>query len=196
MADTHRIASGPATDGLVAGATKARGFVTTDVDNKVNALEVANNPFAAATPAVQSQEIVFTESAGSAAGTYSGTIQLPAGAILLDLLIQQDVLWTADTSATMIVGDTVDDDGYFVGVNLKATDLLADESVNLTEKDGGVNGAFNAATHVTDRRKGTLALNKITAKITTVGTVGTAGITRLIAVYAVATPVDSTFVAT
>jgi hypothetical protein len=180
------------------GATEAEKVVTTDKNNKVTALEVGNNPIAAATPALQSQEVVFREANGSAAGTYTGTIQLPAGATLVDLIVQQDALWDAGTSASLKVGDTVDDDGFFTAVDLKATDLLADESVNLNGRSGGVEGAFVAGTltHITDRRKATAALNQIIGVVTTVGTLGTAGITRLIAVYSVATAVDSTFAAT
>lgn len=179
-------------DQVTVGVVEAEKAVTADKNGKIHDVTLSDT-----VSLVQSQELVFTESEGSAAGVYTGTIQLPAGATIMDIVVQNDALWTADTSASLIVGDTVDPDGWYTAVDLKATDLLADESLSFGVA-GGVQGAFimGTLTHVTDRRKATAALSQVIAEVTTVGTVGTAGITRVIVYYSVGTAVESTFVAT
>jgi hypothetical protein len=88
--------------------------------------------------------VPFVENATNTAHT--GTVPLPAGAWLHDIRVTSSVLWTGGT-ATMKVGDTADDDGYFVGINLKATDLLVGEvlAVNNSNLWGGKEGAYIVA---------------------------------------------------
>ena len=85
------------------------------------------------TPVV-AKRVNFAETTG--AGTYTGTVALPANAVLLDIIVHATSLWTATTSATLVVGDGGDADGFFAGVDLKATDLLAGESLSFAQAGG------------------------------------------------------------
>lgn len=123
--------------------------------------------------------VTFTETAG-AGTTYTGTAALPAGSTVLDIIIDGIALWTAGTSAEMIVGDGVDPDGFYTAVDLKATDLLAGESLSFG-KAGGQEGAYVTATHVAPRYSA--AARNIIGVVTVAGTVGTAGRTRMTVVY-------------
>lgn len=121
----------------------------------------------------------FTETTG-AGTTYTGTASLPAGATLLDIVVDGIALWTAGTSATMIVGDATDPDGYYAAVNMKATDLLAGESLSFGNA-GGKAGAYIANSQVSPRYSA--AARDIVAVVTVAGTVGTAGRTRMTVIY-------------
>lgn len=129
---------------------------------------------------LRAKEVHYTE---TAAGTYTGSVAVPAGAWIVDVIVHAVALWDAGTSATMKVGDAADDDGIFVGVNLKATDLLAAESINF-DRTGGKEGAYlvGTATHWTTRYSATA--RTITGVITSVGA-GTAGRTRMTVIYVV-----------
>jgi len=127
---------------------------------------------------MKTREIVFTEA--GAAGVYTGSHVLPAGACLHDIIVNGVALWTAGTSATMTVGDAGNASGYFTGVNLKATDLLAGESISF-DQAGGKAGAYIANSQVSPRYSA--AERTITGTITTVGTTGNAGRTRMTVVY-------------
>lgn len=122
-------------------------------------------------------EVTFTE-AGE--GTYTGTISLPAGARIIDIGVDATVLWDAATSASMIVGDGDDDNGFFTATNLKATDLLAGE-INNIEHPGGKAGAYIGAEQ---RVLYSATARDVIAVATSVGA-GTAGRTRVYVVYAV-----------
>jgi hypothetical protein len=153
----------------------------------------------AATPGtVRSEAIRFIESAGDAAGVYSASFEVPSGAVLLDVIVHGQALWTAGTSATLIVGDATDDNGFYTAVNLKATDLLAGESLSFSMQ-GGKKGAdldspITAADAAQVRRRRLDAARTLSAKVTTVGTVGTAGVTDVVFVYAYPSPITPTFV--
>jgi len=123
-------------------------------------------------------ERTFTETAG--AGTYTASVPLPAGATLIDVIVNGVALWTAATSAVLKVGDGTDDDGYFTAVDLKATDLLAGESISLAQA-GGKAGAYIASSQVSPRYA--VAARSIIGVVTTVGGSGTAGRTRMTVVY-------------
>lgn len=128
---------------------------------------------------VQSVEVEFRE---NGAGTYTGSVTIPANATLLDVLVHAVALWTAATSATMIVGDaTVDDDGIYTAVNLKAADLLAGESLSFAQS-GGKQGADNTGANTHWSRRYSPIERNITGKIISVGA-GTAGRTRMTVVY-------------
>lgn len=126
---------------------------------------------------------VFTE---NGAGTYTGTIVVPAGSYVLDVAVHGIVLWAAGTSASMIVGDT-DDDGFFTATNLKATDLLAGE-VNNFEHPGGKAGVYIASEQ---RVLYNAAARTINGIVTSVGA-GTAGRTHLVVTYVTPTVVAAT----
>lgn len=121
------------------------------------------------------------EEAG-AAGVYTLSTTLPAGATVLDIVLNGVALWTAGTSATGIVGDAGDPDGFYTAVNLKATDLLAGESISFALA-GGKAGAYIANSQVSPRYSATA--RTITFSVTTVGTTATAGRTRMTVVYSV-----------
>jgi hypothetical protein len=127
---------------------------------------------------VRSAEITIAEA--GAAGVYTGTVVIPAGAVLLDIVVNGVALWTAGTAATLIVGDGTDPDGYYTGVNLKATDLLAGESISFALA-GGKAGAYIANSQVSPRYSATA--RNIIAEVTTTGTTATAGRTRVTVVY-------------
>lgn len=132
---------------------------------------------------VQVKERTFTETTG--AGTYTGSVVLPAGTTLIDIIINGGALWTATTSAAMEVGDGTDPDGYYTGINLKATDLLAGESLSFALA-GGKAGAYIANSQVSPRYSATE--RTITGSIVTVGAAGNAGRTRMMVIYAVTVP--------
>src|SRR3990170_2746825 len=63
------------------------------------------------------EEVTIAETTG--AGTYSGSVDIPAGATILDVKIRNTAAWTATTSATLIAGDTEDPNGFYDAINLK-----------------------------------------------------------------------------
>ena len=128
------------------------------------------------------QTVLFTE-AGE--GTYTGAISLPAGAVIQDVIIHAIALWAAATSAAMIVGDAADPNGFYDAVNLKATDLLAGESLSFAFA-GGKQGADVdlVATGFHIRRRYLAGARVISGVITTVGA-GTTGRTLMTVIYAV-----------
>ena len=88
---------------------------------------------------------VITELTGTA--SYVITVPIPAGAWIHDIRVTNQALWTAATSATLKVGDTADDDGYFIGGNMKATDLPLGEILSVVNSTlwGGLEGAYLVA---------------------------------------------------
>ena len=129
---------------------------------------------------VQAKEVTFTEVAGS--GVYTGSVALPAGSTLVDIIVNAVAEWTAETSALMIVGDATDPNGFFDAVNLKATDLVAGESISFSAtggKEGNDIDAPGAATHI--RRRYLATARVISGEITTVdaGEAGGDGRTRM-----------------
>jgi len=149
----------------------------------------------AAPVSVQAQSARIVE---AGAGTYTAEFTLPVGGKLIDIIVTAEALWTAATSAALIVGDADDDDGFIASTDLKATDLLANESIALggLETAGGKLGAYatvGTTTHMTHRAAEELGAGatagsgnrKVIAKIVSVGA-GTAGRTVVTVVYAAA----------
>lgn len=134
------------------------------------------------TTKVESQSVLFTE---AGAGTYTGTVALPAGAVIVDVIVHAIALWAAATSAALIVGDGDDPNGFFDAVNLKATDLLAAESINFSHT-GGKEGADlddpDAGAHV--RRRYLATARNVIGKVVSVGA-GTTGRTLMTVLYTV-----------
>lgn len=131
-------------------------------------------------------ERTFTET--TAAGVYTGSVSLPAGATLVDIIIHGVALWAAGTSATMKVGDATTDNGYYTGINLKATDLLAGEALSFAFA-GGKQGADlddAAAPGSQVRRRYLSTARVISGIVTTVGT-GATGVTRMTVIYSAPT---------
>lgn len=132
------------------------------------------------------------DSAAGAAGVFTKSVTLPAGAILLDVVVHGVALWNQGTSAALIVGDAADPNGIYDAVNLKATDLLAGESISF-QYPAGKFGAYLSvdytsvatigASYVDTRRSSATAERVITAEITTVGTAATTGETLVTVIY-------------
>ena len=129
----------------------------------------------------------FAETTG--AGTYTWSMTLPANAVLLDIIVHATSLWTATTSATLDIGDDGDADGFFAGVDLKATDLLAGESLSFALA-GGKAGAYIANSQVSKRRDP--SDRTITATVVTVGAAGNGGATSVTVVYSLPVSADIT----
>lgn len=133
-------------------------------------------------------ESTFTETTG--AGVYTAAVTIPAGASIVDILINGVALWTATTSATLKVGDVANDAGFYTTVDLKATDLLAGESLSFALA-GGKAGAYIANAQVSPRYSASSRV--ISGIVTTVGAAGTAGRTRMTVIYS--TPYAAAIVA-
>lgn len=133
-----------------------------------------------------SAERTFTETAG--AGVYTGSVSIPAGATLLDIIVHAVALWDNSGTAVLKVGDVADDDGFFTAVNLKATDLLAGESISF-DNAGGKAGADIANSQVSRRYLATARV--ISGIITTSSTGGSAGRTRMTVVWSMPVAADT-----
>jgi hypothetical protein len=109
-------AAGTAADGKLVVLGTGKTLDALDIA----ALKVAGVS-ATATVAQQTVQVVertFAETSGS--GTYTATVVVPAGATVQDVIWRNTVLWTNAASASLIVGDDDDDNGYIEATNLKA----------------------------------------------------------------------------
>lgn len=190
------------------------GFRVGDKDSSVVNIDSSGNLYQAGvmltdTAATLNKTKSFSETIEfetiGAAGVYTGDISLPAGALIENIIITAIALCNAGTSALMDVGDfsdattAIDANGFFSAINLKATDLLADESIDFY-RTGGKEGAYlpyttdgqNAASHITNRYYADARI--IRGVVTTVGTDSTTGKTLMTVVYSVPEPVSATFV--
>jgi hypothetical protein len=148
--------------------------------NNVSAAELEKlNGIATSAYPVVAVEVTFTETSG--AGTYTGAVSLPAGATLHDIIVNGVALWNNAGAVTMKVGDT-DDDGYYTAIDLKATDLLAGESISFALA-GGKAGAYIANSQVSPRYSA--SARTINGIITTASTGGSTGRTRMTVIYSV-----------
>ena len=181
-------------DGVAADGLKLGGTAVTATAAELNVLDGVTATYAelnrlaglGGTP-VYAAEVTFTETAG--AGTYTGSVTVPAGATLLDIIVNGVALWDNAGAVTMKVGDVADDDGYFTGVNLKATDLLAGESLSF-ESAGGKAGAYIANSQVSPRYSASSRV--ISGIVTTASTGGSTGRTRMTVVWSKPVSADVT----
>jgi len=140
--------------------------------NKFKTVEFVPNTIA---NLIQAKEVTFTEVAGS--GVYTGSVSLPAGSTIVDIIVHAVALWTAETSALMIVGDVADPNGFFDAVNLKATDLAAGESISFSHAGGKHGNDLEVADgHVKRRYLATARV--ISGEITTVDGAEAGGLGR------------------
>lgn len=135
---------------------------------------------------VQAQEVTFTETSG--AGTYTGTMALPAGARIIDIGCDGIALWNSAGACALVVGDADSANGFFTSTDLKATDLLAGE-INNIEHPGGKAGTYLASEA---RALYSALARNVIAVVTQASGTGTAGRTRVYVVYAVPTAVAAT----
>lgn len=127
---------------------------------------------------IQCAERTFTETAGS--GVYTGSVSIPAGATIHDVVVNGIALWTNAGTAVMKVGDVATSAGYFTGVDLKATDLLVGESLSF-DQAGGKAGTYIANSQVSPRYSASARV--ISGIITTSSTGGGAGVTRMTVIW-------------
>lgn len=132
------------------------------------------------------QEVTFTETSG--AGTYTGTMVLPADSRIIDIGCDGQVLWNSAGACALVVGDAGSANGFFTSTDLKATDLLAGEINNL-EHPGGKAGTYIASEQ---RVLYSATARNVIAVVTQASGTGTAGRTRVYVVYVVATPTTAT----
>jgi len=127
---------------------------------------------------IKCAEVTFTQT--SAAGTYTGSVSVPAGSTIIDIQVRSTVLWNAGTSSTMKVGDT-DDDGWYTGIDLQATDLVVGEVIRFGST-GGKEGVYIVVATGAQNASYSASARLVTGIITTVGT-GTAGRTRMLVLF-------------
>jgi hypothetical protein len=144
---------------------------------------VATTPGNATAGGIQTKELTFTETVG--AGTYTGTVVVPAGATVQDVQVRNTALWTASVSASLVIGDGDDANGYVEATNVKTAPIAdtngagAGFSSRLTL--GATIGVYKGGAG-----KFCAAQKTITATITTVDVAtGNTGITRVLVTYAV-----------
>jgi hypothetical protein len=196
-------ATGKVLADVVRGISKAKKAVIMSAANKIDSLDMTevkvNGVVMKLTglteSPLQTAEVFFTQTAANA--VHTGSVTLPAGATLVDIIVHAVALWDSGTSATMKVGDVADDDAYFTAIDLKATDLLAGEGISrgLTGgKEGADWGGGESAGDHFDRAYLATA-RVISGIITDVNAAGVAGRTRMTVVFSLpTTPVAATVV--
>lgn len=132
-------------------------------------IPVPGGPWSGTSPKV----VVVPLTEAGAAGTYTVTMPVKAGTMLLDVILNTKVLWTAGTSATLDVGDVFDSKGYMNDVNLKTTPALVDKAVHAS---AGSIGTYTGCRYYD-------ADDVITATVVTAGTTASAGRSYLTFVY-------------
>lgn len=167
---------------------KAGGINIAGVNSTVTAADLNKvaGSAAAFTTITYTQEVTFTETSG--AGTYTGTMALPAGARIIDIGCDGQALWNSAGACALVVGDAGSANGFFTSTDLKATDLLAGEINNL-EHPGGKAGSYIASEQ---RNLYTAAARSIIAVVTQASGTGTLGRTRVYVTYSVPVPVAAT----
>lgn len=131
------------------------------------------------------EEVTVTESsANNAAGTYTGSVTVPAGAYLIDVIVHGVAVWNSSGACTGIVGDVVDDNGIFTGIDLKATDLLAAEGLAASGVAGSAGGKAGADLANSQWNRRWLATERVISLIVTCAAAsGTTGVTRMSVIY-------------
>lgn len=135
---------------------------------------------------VQSQQARFVE---NGAGTYQADFVLPAGATLIDIIVEAEAVWAAATSAVLDIGDSGAAQGYVAAMNVKTTPAATNSfAIGSTQVRVGAGGTYlTAATSTSINRRYSTAERTITAKVTSVGA-GTTGRTTVTVLYSGANP--------
>ena len=121
----------------------AGGVFMPDADYNFGGTVTFTNPPSITSGVVLTKIVNFVENATGT--THTATIPIPANAVLHDIMVSNDVYWTATGAVSLTVGDTADTDGYFVASDLKATDMVPGEVYSVrggTAAWGGKNGAY------------------------------------------------------
>jgi hypothetical protein len=180
-------AAGTAVAGKIAVLGASRDLDYLDVA----ALKVAGVS-ATSTVAQQTVQVVertFAETSGT--GTYTATVVVPAGATVTDVIWRNTVVWGNAGSASVVVGDDDDANGY-----IEATDIKAAPIADVNGAGAGLSSRLSLGATIGAYKGGAgkycAAQKTITATVTTgVGTAAT-GRSRLIVVYAVPTTAAAT----
>ncbi len=130
--------------------------------------------------AIKAVEVTFTETSGS--GVYTGSVTVPAGATLIDIQVHGLAVWNNGGTATGKVGDADDDDGWYTGINMKATDLAAGEVIRFSSS-GGKEGVYLVQATGLLSAAYSASARVISMVVTTSSTGGTTGRTRLQVLY-------------
>jgi hypothetical protein len=139
---------------------------------------------------VVAEEHTIAEAGGAL--TYTATWSIPAGSTVLNVIVRNTVLWTNGTSASLVVGDADDANGY-----VEATDLKAAPSADVNGAAQGLSSLLSLGASIGTYKGGAgkyyAAAGTITATVTTGAGAQTAGRTRILVVYTLpATPVPAT----
>jgi hypothetical protein len=136
---------------------------------------------------LQAAQVTFTETAG--AGEYTGSITVPAGAYLIDVIVHGVAVWDNAGAVDMDVGFAGGTEIFDI-TSLKAGgDLVAGESISFgTGSDGGEGGS----TAATNYARYSATARVITGAITTASTGGSTGRTRMIAVWVLPSAANTT----
>jgi len=130
--------------------------------------------------------IDFVQTSGN--GVYTGSVTLPAGAVLLDIVPMDTAAWDS-TTALLNMGDGVNATGFIASLNLTALGPMTTGVGYSYAGDIATNGGFlspGAYANAPGSRIDYPAGGTITATITQTGA-GTAGRTSVVVVYTVPT---------
>jgi hypothetical protein len=189
--------------GVTAGTVAAGKAIVTTTNKHIDALVITDGGLAlgadagtaisstaaelnlldgATAPPVQVAERTFTETAGT--GVYTATVAIPAGATVLDVIWRNTVVWNAGTSASLVVGDDDDANGY-----IEATDVLTAPIADVNGAGAGISTRLSLGATVGAYKGGggrfCATAKTITATVTTVSAAaGTTGRSRLLVEYA------------
>jgi len=159
-------------------------------------------------------KFLFSNGHSTAAGVETGTVELAAGAVVLDIQVVSVVTWDSGTSAVLDVGDDQDADGWFSQINMldaqemNVGDVLSaaasGDGTNAPGKWGGVLGAYlvestgrmGRVTAGVDSGNYYGAATEVIGVLTTVGTVPSTGESYMTVFWTVPTELAATYVAT
>ncbi len=125
--------------------TSASSAVVSTTDTQTLTNKSFTNPTVtgdASSGLVISKTVSFVEDATST--TFTGTVVIPAGATLVDIVVTSSVLWSK-ASSRFTCGDAQAATGWFTSTNLNATDLLVGEAIRAAggvQSWAGVNGTY------------------------------------------------------
>lgn len=127
----------------------------------------------------KSAEVTYTETDG--AGTYLGSVVVPAGSWLVDVIVHGVAVWDNAGAVDMDVGFAGGTEIFDITSLKAAGDLVAGESISFgTGSDGGEGGS----TASTNYARYSATARTITGEITTASTGGSTGRTRMLVIWA------------
>ena len=137
------------------------------------------------------ESVLFTEDGSGT--SYTGTVAIAANTLVLDIKVRALALWDG-TSASAIVGDTADPNGFFDSINLVATDLLVGETLSAMHSTlwGGQEGAYLVAASGLRNQLYYEAATDISMVVTPGAADGSAGRTLFTVEYVALSPTSST----